>query len=297
MKWFVGVDLRERSNGALRWCQWAAAHDKRVEAGSIVPVHVIEDRELSPLKAHISLSEIERMSRESATTAVSSAGGGAFAPLQVRHDANAESAMADLADEAGDDAVLVVGRKAPVGSVAWVRLGRVARRLLRAVSCPVVVVPPDFEPPADDKGPIVLAVSLGRDSEAAAKFAVETGKAWDRPVVVVHVTPSIAVGYPPFADSAVVHQVATQLRTDADRQLADFMSAHGLATARRHTTVGDVSDRILTIARDERASLIVVGSRKLSLAARVYSSTVGPEVAGTATCPVAVVPAADADEA
>lgn len=297
MKWFVGVDLRERSNGALRWCTWAAKHDSRVEPGSIVPVHVIEDRDLRPLKAHLSLSEIERMSRESATLAVAAAGDDtAFAKLELTHDANAESAMADLADDAGDDAVLVVGRKAPAGSVAWVRLGRVARRLLRAVACPVVVVPPDFEPPADDQGPILLAVSLGKDSEAAAKFAVETGKAWNRPVVVVHVTPSIAVGYPPFADSAVVHQVATQLRTDADRLLGEFMTNHGLATAQRHTTVGDVSDRILTIAREEKASLIVVGSRRLSLAARVYSSTVGPEVAGTATCPVAVVAATDADE-
>jgi nucleotide-binding universal stress UspA family protein len=256
-------------------------------------VHVIEDRDLRPLRSHLSLSELERMSREAAGGALGEEGVvEQFDKLQILHDTTAETAFEDLVAKQQEETGIVVGRKSPAAGRGWVRLGRIARRLVRSLPGPVVVVPPDLDTARLAEGPIVLAISLEEDSEGATRFAARYAKRWKRELVVMHVVPSFTVGRAPFADSAIVHQVVTQMRADADRGLSDWIASHQLTNARPYATAGDVVDRIVTTADEENAALIVVGSRRLSMAMRLYSSTIGPDVAGVARCPVAVVPPA-----
>jgi nucleotide-binding universal stress UspA family protein len=288
MRWFVGVDLYGRSPGALRWCRFVA-EGQRGSDDRFTPVHVVEDRDLGPLRAHVSLAELERMSRESATTAVADAGAATVCdPVKIVHDTTADAAFAEIVAEV-DDAIVVLGRRARREGQGWVRLGRVARRLIRHLPCPVVVVPPDLTPEDLGDGPIVLATSMEEDSDGAADMTKRLAARWNREVLVVHVVPSYSVGRPPFADSAIVHQVVTQLRADADGALGRWIARHAIPRARQYATAGDVVDRIVNVADEEKAALIVVGSRRLSLAMRIYASTVGPDVAGTARCPVMVV--------
>ena len=47
---------------------------------------------------------------------------------------------------------------------------------------------------------------------------------------------------------------------------------------------------LLAVANEERASMIVCGSRRLSLAERIFSSSVGTELAAAAPIPVAIIP-------
>ena len=80
---------------------------------------------------------------------------------------------------------LVIGRAAERGSRAVVRLGRVARRVLRRLPCPVVVVPPDLSAVAD--GPILLATDLDVASASAVTFARDLAARHGRELKVVHV--------------------------------------------------------------------------------------------------------------
>ncbi|MCA9708993.1 MAG: universal stress protein, partial [Myxococcales bacterium] len=187
------------------------------------------------------------------------------------------------------DSVLVVGRRAPRGSTGFTRLGKVARRLVRTLPAPVVVVPPDFEVERAP-GPVVLATSLREDSEGTARFAARIARDWNRPLLVVNVIPGTAGVPPRYLPEVARDEVVARGRLDAEHGLAIWQRRHGLRDAESLVETGDSVDRLTGLAFERRASLIVVGSRQLSLRARVYRSSVGSDLAGSATVPVAVVP-------
>ena len=70
-----------------------------------------------------------------------------------------------------------------------VRLGRVARRLLRSAAGPVVVAPPDLESGHLGTGPVVALTSLRADSVEACRFGASVAELLGRELAVVHVAP------------------------------------------------------------------------------------------------------------
>ena len=101
----------------------------------------------------------------------------------IVHEANqAEDGLAHAAEGA---AGLVIGRAARAGEESFVRLGPVARRLLRRLPGPVVVAPRDLM--AVPPGPILLATDLGDATAAALPFAQRLAARHGRPLELVHI--------------------------------------------------------------------------------------------------------------
>src|SRR5690606_32491676 len=92
-----------------------------------------------------------------------------FEAVEVRQGATAEKHLVDVAAERNARG-FVIGRQARKEGRHLLRLGRVARRMLRSVPRPTIVVPPDWEP---DEGPVIATSNLRGDCAEATRLAKE----------------------------------------------------------------------------------------------------------------------------
>ena len=77
---------------------------------------------------------------------------------------------------------------------------------------------------------------------------------------------------------------------DSETLLNEISEAQGLdASVRRRTEIGPTAERIIAVCADERADLVVLGSRGHSGVKAVLGS-VSSKVASAAPCPCVVVP-------
>lgn len=288
MEWLVGMDLSDRGQGALAYARWL--HGVLPAEERFVGVHVLEEAELRQLLRYHHLAELEGRAATAAARVVKEAGAGAaLAEQRVICGRSAEHALANLAQQDGVRA-LVIGRQARRGEKRVVRLGRVARRLLRTLPSPVLVVPPDLQAGAVGDGPVLLAAGTDDDATGAAAFAKQLAAELGRPLAVAHVVPSDDYLAAEMVPSGVAGSFFRELREDHERNLAAWMHAHGLSGVPYHVSEGSVVDRLADIARSERAPLVVCGSRGLGLGMRLFSSSVATDLAAACEVPVAVVP-------
>jgi nucleotide-binding universal stress UspA family protein len=285
MRWIVGLDLLDLSHGAMRFAAWIHRH---ASGERFSGVHV-----LTPQPLRLSLSD---KTEEEFREWVLGLAKGAVGALGVDVDLDEVSVIeADTGEEGLTSALsvkggsaLVIGRKAPAADDdAVVRLGRVARRLLRQMPAPIAVVPPDLGeelPP----GPVVMATDLGPSSEAALAFAKLFAETVGRELVVVHavtVQNTLQVYVAPNAwDRA--HLEAGERGQAA---LAEWLDAHQVS-ARALIVSGPTGNGILAACEREKACVVIAGSRRLSLVERIFSSSVGGSLAAMAPIPVIMIP-------
>jgi nucleotide-binding universal stress UspA family protein len=152
-----------------------------------------------------------------------------------------------------------------------------------------------------DDGPVLIAF----DGSAAARQAVAAAAAllkprptliltvWEAALVHAAAAPPPDVAMTPAVDPATVLTFDEALRGHAERVSNDGaelarslgLDAQSLAMA----DVGDIARTVAEVAREQRAAMIVVGSRGLSgLRARFEGST-SKGVVKHAPCPVVVV--------
>lgn len=290
MKCIIGVDLRETAAGALHYAAWLAS-TRPDTPPTLVPVHVLEEAYLLQVLRHAHLEAVERLALDSAVAQVRSAGLEEHAePVRVVRGAAAEDALVREFDAAHAD-LLVIGRQAPSTERNLVRLGRVARRLVRTLPCPLVVVPPDLRAESIGKGPIMLATDLDDTSAAAARFARRLAEATGRPLVVAHVVPQ-DVDADRYLPSATVDQFLSQIGLDRESDLQAWMNTHHLAGHPAVVAHGDVLTRLSSMAEMEGTPTIVCGSRGLGTVERVFVASIGSDLACWAGCAVAIVPPA-----
>ena len=70
--------------------------------------------------------------------------------------------------------------------MALMRLGSVARRMLRQLKQPTIVVPPDLLASQVGRGPVLVAVDFTEDSVRALNWARSFAETIGRPVRLVH---------------------------------------------------------------------------------------------------------------
>lgn len=275
--WIVALDLRDRSRGALAFAGWLGAAGE-----SVVGAYVLEAWSRPYIRG-----DVEADLRAAAARAAQALG---CRPPERIVTEEAETAEAGLARMAFGAAGLIVGRVAAHPRRALSRLGPVARRLLRQLPAPVVVVPPTLVRVA--AGPILLATDLGPASDDAALFARDLAARVGRDLEVVH------VGEDFYEEDDEVRDPVWQRARDAYRaEVAQdterWAAAQGLAAAPRHLRHGDPVLELADLAEARDAALVVVGSRRLGLPARFFLSSTASALAGLAACPVAVVPPRD----
>ena len=286
MKWICGLDLRPSSQGAIRFAAWLA---QRSNKDALVGVHVLEEAHLQAALRYHHLAELMTTAREAAATIVEKCGAsGVMGPLEIVQGVYAERSLEAAREYHYADAI-IVGRQAPREGRRLLRLGRVARRLLRSLDSPVIVVPPDYEP-EPEPGPVVVSTNLREDATAATSFAADFAARTAAKLVVLHVVP--------FADDYGAHyipeesrkRIAAENQREGEAELAKWTAAQGVGHAERLVVQGGVVESILRTAGERSASLVVSGSRLLSVVERLLLTSIGSELAATSPCPVAVIP-------
>ncbi len=290
MKFVVGVDLRHRSDGAVRFAGWLRAHTVAPATSTLVGVHVVESGALAALERFDPRSAVLQRLRDEAVMVVRAAAGeGAVETVDVLEGKRAARSLESACIYHHADA-LVIGRKAGINEQALVRLGSVARHLLRALPAPLFVVAPDLDPSTIGAGPIVVAVTPSDAALSACAFATALGGRLGRDVVFVRVV-TVPEDYAHIYWSAdALESFRAEYIERARVQLAAWLSAHGYGHARHEVRYGPEVGELVAAAREHDAPLIVCGSRLLGPLERMLTPSTSSELAGHAPCAVAVVP-------
>jgi nucleotide-binding universal stress UspA family protein len=286
MKWMIGLDLRPRSHGAVHFARWlASASGGREEIHAAV--HVLDEDHLRAALKYHHLDEVTAAARAGAReTLAREAPELAVGTIEVVQSRTPHEGLAEQVAALGADA-LVVGRIARRAESRIVRLGGVARRLLRRLPCPVVVVPPDLETAGLGPGPIVALTSLGDDAVEACRFAARLAERLGRPLVVAHVVSYVEL---PFLTGTAVADAARDAAKAGVGALTSWIATNGLGPAEPVILQGEILDRADVLAAERGAPLLVVGAARHAGLERLTAPSIGRELAATASVPVAVVP-------
>ncbi|WAS89698.1 universal stress protein [Nannocystis punicea] len=270
LRWVLGLDLGARSRGALAFARWLR------EAGeSVTSVHVLE----TWMRGYLRSDNYEQFQAVLARAAAEMGPG----DVQVMEADRAEVGLARAAEGA---AGLVIGRAAPGEGTSLLRLGATARRVLRGLPAPVIVVPPDWV--AAGAGPVLVATDLEETSAGAVEFAQQFAARHRRPLELVHVGEA---HYNDFIDELEPRWLAAReiYRADVVDRVHEWALERDLSGT-RHVVYGEPAQQIAALARARDAALVVVGSRRLGTVARAFLSSTASALASSAACPVAVVP-------
>jgi nucleotide-binding universal stress UspA family protein len=286
MRWITGIDLRPLCVGAIHFCAWLARESRAPDGERFVPVHVLEDEHLRFVLRLHHLDEVVGAARAAARAALAPAEApAAFEPPDIVVGGSAADRLAEAARAQGA-AGIVIGRVARREAHGLVRLGAVARALLRDLPGPVIVVPPDVRPGEGD-GPIVALTALHQDSPACA-FAQEIARRTGRPLEVVHVVPAgDDVGY---LVRSTLDEIGRVRRAEAERSLEGWLRTHGLAPASGRVLEGSLLEAALAFCRARAAALVVVGTRRTGAHPERWGAGLSREIAANAPVAVAVVP-------
>lgn len=280
MRWIVGVDLLELSHGAIRFSAWVRGCEPGEE---LIGVHCLGAHKPRPDQSEEDFHDwIQGLARRS----VAELGAlDAFKEIKVVDaDAPEEGLERALQREEGD--VLVLGRRARRGEDVVVHLGRVARRLLRSSELPVAIVPPDLQ--ALPPGPVAVATDLRATSHSALSFARALATKLRRELLVIH-----AVGLDSSMHAYLSEAEWDESQQEALREAHVALRAHVDAAgikARTEVVGGAATFGVLSACDRAQACVLVCGSRRLSFVEKLFSSSVGSELAALASIPVIVVP-------
>lgn len=289
MKWIVGLDLRPSSQGAIAFGRWLAeTSGDRVEPDSLVGVHVIEREQLAPVFRLRAPEQVLAEAQSSAEKALKEAHAIAHVgAVDVVVHPRADEGLAHEAKVRGADG-LIVARRENDGE-AVIRLGPVSHRLVRSLPAPLIVTPNDLTYDAIGDGPIIVATDLEAESGRAAQVGQELAKIHDRPMLLVHVVPDPEQVLATYARPFVIKDLAEEHRVEGAKALETWAKEFGITRAEQRVVMGSTIDALCDLVLQERAPLLVVGSRRLSRIERLFMSSTGTQLAATAPCPVAIV--------
>lgn len=281
MKWIVGLDLRPRSQGAIKTARWLHEHRTEQARNRFYGVHVVPQTPRVSEREDV-MDELCERARASAEATLNEASAvSAFDRIEAVPGTPVQTlaAAATYYDVDG----LLIGRHGPRDGGTVVRLGTVARQLLRELPAAVMVVPPDHDPSAHPQGPVLVATDLAPDAAAAGRFGLRLAQDLGVDLLLVHVPET--------------GQLAAQLGATPHSPLVqdpeafeEWVERYGLGGARTETSPGDPVEQTLKLAQAHDASVIVCGSRRLSLSDRVFQASTGSTLAAYARRPVVVVP-------
>jgi nucleotide-binding universal stress UspA family protein len=296
--WIVGMDLTPTSHGAVRLARWLSDRSRpapRMRGVFVGSTKTIE-RELPGARLP---GERARMMLRAAAESLGATA--AFEAFEAVPDDSPEEALARLAETSAATGI-IVGRAGPASEWTLVSLGRVARRLLRHAPCPVMVAPPDLDVATLGRGPVVIGAAATDDAVSAVRFGHALAQSLGLATRLVQIIPDPAALPVASVDPTAAHpdvpvagtvRDRARLLADAERTLGEWLRARGLPELPMRTELGRKAWTLLDVARAEEATLLVCGSRRLSLAERIFDSSVGSQLAAQADRPVLVVPPHD----
>ncbi len=232
MRWVVGLDLRPESQGAVHFGVWLAKQMHEQPRQSLIGVHVVEQESTFPILRYHAEEEVRLGAIEAGKRAVEAAMATEWVgEPHVVLGTTADDRLASVVPLYRADG-LILGRQAKAGEDRLVRLGRVARRLLRRLPVPIFVVPPDLLASDLREGPVIVATDLQDDSVAAGHFGQMLASRLSREIVLAHVVPTPenvgVVAYIPYFSWEKVrsdwHDTATKVAMASTAVIRYFIS-------------------------------------------------------------------------
>jgi nucleotide-binding universal stress UspA family protein len=138
-----------------------------------------------------------------------------------------------------------------------------------------------------DAEPIVIATDGSEGAEAAAVAGARVARTLGSRAVLVYVRPSLGPLGDPYYQEKLSEQMA-HARAALDR--AQGLVAQEEVEAEEEILEGSAADRVVELARDRNAPVIVVGSRGLGAVAGALLGSVSSAIIHRADRPVLVVP-------
>lgn len=283
MHWMLGLKLSDEDKGALAFAKHLRTSSQPTKIGAQhtieLAVHTMEPEVVAELNTRVD-ELADKALRLAELDGVK---------CTIFPEGRPESNLGAAAHIHGVDA-LVLGRRSPAGGLRLIRLGAVARRLLRELPVPVVIAPPEVASAGLGKGPVVLAVDMETDFRESATFAKRVATTLDRELVLAHVFPiftQFVTIYVPVTYGSDTGQVA---REAARATLKNKAEKLGLEKLRSLEADGEVVASLVDLAREQDACMVVCSSRQLTTFARIFDPSAGLGLAANAPCPVAVVP-------
>ena len=278
----VAADLSPLSESALRWAKGIA----RRYGSELYVTHVI-----SPAETALVPPEYWGSSQEMLEEAVVRDMEGLEAKLQplphkmlLRHGSVWESISADIQEFGIDLLVMATHGREGLGRLM---MGSVAEEVFRRVQCPVLTLGPQATAPLIGElgfEQILFATHFGPESLAAAPYAISLAQEFEARLTLLHVMNEEDFDLP------VDPQVALEARMD---RLHKVVPA---GVALRHEPqylleFGSAADRILTVAEEGNAGLIVLGAKPAGhMGVAIHlSPAIAHQVVSSAMCPVLTI--------
>jgi nucleotide-binding universal stress UspA family protein len=277
----VATDFSERSDRALRRATLLA----RQSGAALTLVHVVDDDQPERIVA-VERMEAERLLADLVQTVRQTDGIPCEAEV-ILADSFEGIARAVAAKAPG---LLVIGphRRQVLRDVF---VGTTAERVLRAVTCPVLMA---NAPPVGAYRRALIATDLSETSEAAAQALLTLGICGGCSLALLHVfeAPALDLAASPAIPGVARQAYLEDARAEALHHLQSFAGSTGLDAAdlrlrRRH---GTAAGEILSLAEEEQVDLVVVGTRGRSGAANIFLGSVAEAVLRGARNDVLAVP-------
>lgn len=168
-------------------------------------------------------------------------------------------------------------------------LGSVTEEVLRTAPCEILAVR-QGSPPVGAR-PIMAAVDFSESSRKALVRARELAHLYQTRLLVLHV--AAVVPYPSFfeADASSRHELPPEVAERARRNLAEFVESTGgpeIDTTETRVLVGEPFRRIIDVAQEQDAGILVMGRRGLTGLASILVGSTTERVLRLARCAVLV---------
>jgi len=149
-----------------------------------------------------------------------------------------------------------------------------------------------MQPAHGDREPILIATDGSEGAERAVVAGARVARALGTTAILVYVRPSLgALGEPYYQEKLSEQMAHARVALDRAREL---VVQEGVE-AEEEVLEGSAADRIVELARDRNAPLIVVGSRGLGAVAGAVLGSVSSAIIHRADRPVLIVPSTATD--
>jgi nucleotide-binding universal stress UspA family protein len=287
----LGLDLRPQTTGAIQYALWLCRTAALQPAGHVHAVHVIDPTAMIELSRYVDEQTMLGAFKQRGKEILDEVAHGAHLHAPEVRGGDVLEQLEAAAREHASTALLISRRAGSDTRVAFTRLGSIARRLLRRLNQPTIVVPPDLLGSKVGDGPVVVGVDFSEDCARALAWARPFADTIGRKISLVHfVDAPEQLGYSGLVQSERWEQINNEILEHARARMAAFVVAHSCADFETAVLHGPSLPALSEFAEDHDACLLVTGSGHHGLAHRVIVPSVASETAAISSVPVAVVP-------
>ena len=203
---------------------------------------------------------------------------------------SAADALTRMAREERTELIVTASRGR--GSFQTALLGSVSNELAGAADCPVVVLPHASSRGSDetDRGTVVCGVDDDERARTIVACADMFASLLEAHLIVTHVAPD-----PHWPGASAVPGATQELRRVETEEIEDLLSrvvsdARTSSPTALRASFGDPASSLAELADEQRADLVVVGSRGRGRASAAILGSVSAKLIAASRTPVVVVP-------